>query len=91
MQGEWRTTTLPGVSRGAVRSLVRRNALGGFGRAECHLSGATARPGSGGEAPGERQLERRHAVPECQLISEYFSGKKSERREDRSWQVDVIV
>lgn len=58
------------VSRGAEHSLVRLKALGGFGRAERHPSGATALPGSGGGAPGERQLERRPAGPECQLISE---------------------
>ena len=63
--------TLPWVSGGAERSLVRLKVLGGFGRAERHLSGATAPLGSGGEAPGERQLERRPAGPECQLISEY--------------------
>lgn len=51
MQGEWQTTTLPWVSRGAVRLLVRLRALGGFGRAERLPSGATAAPGSGGVSP----------------------------------------
>ena len=50
-EGEWRTTTLPWVSRGAARSLVRLTAPGGFGRAERHPSAASAAPGSGGVSP----------------------------------------
>ena len=76
MQGEWRTTTLPWVSRGVARPLVRLKAPGGFGSAESHLIGETAPPGSGGAAPGERQLERRPSGPECQLISEYFAAQR---------------